>query len=536
MDSPPPRFTETSMPQGPRFTEHLHNSPPYQPEQNWRIDPSPRYGPEDAARGQMGPRLSNKERSLSPDPISPGLESVWAGEGDKEVAVAAPYAQPLPYERPVERPQARRVLGIPEKTFYILLALLIALAIGLGVGLGVGLGTKKHSPSTPPSAPPPSTAPAPPSTSTGDTQYLIGGAISPAYLSTTGAFNGSGIALASQSFSSSLESGTQGTLVMYFQHHSGEIRWQQLNAQGAWLGGGVSEVVAADAKNSTPLSAVAYTMNGTSTWHIFYIDVSNQIRQRTNSNTTNVWVDGPVNLANLTANDADMVGMQACWYGSDYGDSDYLHTPLPNGGDAEYSDQVGMHLWYASDDTTFQQLGWRAGDDVWELQQSWLGLNGHAGVGCYSWGPGTVTYVMLVDLNNTVNFYWKDTNTNITNSTRHPINEWTNTSIAINNVNPATSLGYTNFFYAQMADDNMVNGYNISWAAENTSIVVADSFTVQGEPGISGTHLSVSALPNSSGGSDLVVFMQTNGSDVSVFTRDLVAGQWTGSSLPIPQT
>ncbi|TKA81928.1 hypothetical protein B0A55_01921 [Friedmanniomyces simplex] len=423
--------------------------------------------------------------------MSPGLESVWAGEGDKEVAVAIPQPQPQLYERPQERAEKRRVFGLPEKGFYILLILLIALAIGLGVDQRNAIlkFTLFHSSST----------------------FINANCRDP--------------------------SGTQGSLVMYFQHHSGEIRWQQLSSQGAWLGGDVSEIVAVDAKNSTPLSAVAYAMNGTSTWHIFYIDVNNNIKQRTNSNTTNVWVDGPLNLANVTANDADTVGMQACWYGSDYGDSDYTHTPLPSqGGNAAYPNEVGMHLWYASDDTTFQQLGWRDGDAAWTFQQSWVGYNGHAGVGCYSWGPGTVTYVMFVDLNNTVNFYWKDTNTTATGNSTHEINKWTNTSIAINNVNPATSLGYTNYFYAQMADNDMINGYNISWAAENTSIVDADSFTVQGEPGLSGTHLSVSAIPNTSGGNDLLVYYQTTGSDISEYTRDLVAGQWSSVDIPIPQT
>lgn len=53
-----------------------------------------------------------------------------------------------------------------------------------------------------------------------------------------------------------------------------------------------------------------------------------------------------------------------------------------------------MHLWYASNATTFQQLGWRAGDDVWAHQQEWPNLNGHAGVGCYSWGEGRDVHVI----------------------------------------------------------------------------------------------------------------------------------------------
>jgi hypothetical protein len=86
-----------------------------------------------------------------------------------------------------------------------------------------------------------------------------------------------------------------------------------------------------------------------------------------------------------------------------------------------------------------------------------------------------------------------------------------------------------------MDDSLLFNGYNISWHAENTKIIQEDSFTVQGEPGIPGSHLSVSAIPNNSGGNDLVVFYQTNGSDISEYTRDLVAGQWSNVEIDIPK-
>lgn len=139
----------------------------------------------------------------------------------------------------------------------LLVALIvIILGVGLGAGLGVGL-SKKHSSGSSTSA------------SQANSTYLIGGAINPAYFSGIGAFNGSGIALASQSFAANVDDGTEGSLVMYFQHYTGEIRWMQLSSGGVWLGGSISEVVANDAKNSTPLSAVSYSQNQTSTWHIF---------------------------------------------------------------------------------------------------------------------------------------------------------------------------------------------------------------------------------------------------------------------------
>lgn len=134
------------------------------------------------------------------------------------------------------------------------------------------------------------------------------------------------------------------------------------------------------------------------------------MRQKTNSNVTNIWQDGPVNKLNLTAMDTDAVGMQACWYGSFYGDADYQGlrpTVTADGSNATvYSSDAGMHLWYAADSTTFHQYGWRDGFDHWEKQDDWTNKNGHAGVGCYTWGPGTVTYTMMVNVNNTLEIWY----------------------------------------------------------------------------------------------------------------------------------
>ena len=81
------------------------------------------------------------------------------------------------------------------------------------------------------------------------------------FLSKVGAFNGSGIALASESF----DSGGHGVINMYFQHHSGQIRVAQLATNGLWQGGDITQVVAIDAKNGTPIAAVAYARNQTAT-------------------------------------------------------------------------------------------------------------------------------------------------------------------------------------------------------------------------------------------------------------------------------
>ncbi|KAG9681130.1 hypothetical protein KCU95_g16163, partial [Aureobasidium melanogenum] len=497
------------------YDEHAHfslssTSSTYPPSyQQW---PDHNVSPQEPTDMSFG----SKYESMYGVAVSPGLETVWAGEGDKEVVMgtAQPMALPTAGVPPKKEPKRR--------LFWILLAAALIVAIALAVGLGVGLGTRhKHKKSSPESAQ--------------SSDYYIGGALNPAYFSKEGAFNGSGLALASQSFGSS----EYGDIVLYFQHHSGSIRWQRKtdNSNGGWVGGTAAEVVVTDAKNNTPLSAVAYSLNGVSTWHLFYIDYKNQLKEMVNSNVTNIWVDGPLTAGNYTVLDADQVGMQACWYGNDYGDADYKHSPLPNQGNITNSTSgsntdVGMHLWYASDASTFQQLGWRNGDNNWTFQQEWHNKNGHAGLGCYSWGPGTSTYVMMVNNENTVEVWWKDTNTNSSSTASHPINQWTNSSIAINNVYPSTSLGYTNAFYAQ-GDDGWIKGYNISWASENTTI--ENSFPLN-SPGLLGTHMSVTTLPDPSGGDSLCVFYQETGSDITFATRDLLQGTWTSTSLVIPDS
>jgi hypothetical protein len=68
-----------------------------------------------------------------------------------------------------------------------------------------------------------------------------------------------------------------------------------------------------------------------------------------------------------------------------------------------------------------------------------------------------------------------------------------------------------------------------------TTTITEDSHFVVGYmPGISGTHLSVTALPNSGGGNSILVFYQTEGDDITEYTRDWLAGQWTSIDIPVP--
>ena len=100
-----------------------------------------------------------------------------------------------------------------------------------------------------------------------------------------------------------------------------------------------------------------------------------------------------------------------------------------------------------------------------------------------------------------------------------------------------SSMGYTNYLYVQNPDLS-ISGFNVTFDAENTTIPAdpVDTFVINGAKGLPGTHLSVTALPDNSGGNSLLAFYQTNGTDVTEFVRDLNEGQWTSSSVPIPNS
>ena len=269
------------------------------------------------------------------------------------------------------------------------------------------------------------------------------------------------------------------------------------------------------------------------TGHIFYIDQTNKIREKINDNTTNQWKEGPIGDLNLIAMNDSNVGLQACWYGSFYGDANYTHSPIPGTGQNTTSqDQViGMHLWYGESPTMLQEVTWTYNTTAWYRQESFI-ANAHAGIACYSWGPGSVSYMMTVNLDNEVQVAWKDLNSSAPQSNAHPVNQWVNTTFTIPNAHPHTSLGYTNYFYIQQAG-GLIAGYDVQWDAENTQL--GTMFTIPQRP-LAGTHFSVTAVPTQSGGDALMVFDQQNGTDITNNQRDLNSGQWTYAALPIPNT
>lgn len=208
-----------------------------------------------------------------PDPVESGKEAVQAEKeviSQDEKEAVQPAIQPDGWHAIWRGPKmSRRICGIRAKIF-IVSTLALAVIFALGAGLGIGLHKDALSnAAAPDTSVPVSSSSTAAGTSPTSAQYRIGGSIDASYYSRQGAWNGTGIALSSQSLTSDILDAPLGSLFLYFQHHNGELRYMRLNSSGEWVGGSQSEIVAANAKNNTPISTVSYVINGTSTWHVF---------------------------------------------------------------------------------------------------------------------------------------------------------------------------------------------------------------------------------------------------------------------------
>jgi hypothetical protein len=94
-------------------------------------------------------------------------------------------------------------------------------------------------------------------------------------------------------------------------------------------------------------------------------------------------------------------GMRACWYGPTV---DGKH----NIGSASTTDahDLAIRVIYAADETTFHEMSYRGDTQVFTVEEPLPNLNAHATPACYSQRPGTIDYLMLVDLQDRVIVYW----------------------------------------------------------------------------------------------------------------------------------
>ena len=224
----------------------------------------------------------------------PGLEVAPATDGDKQVVQPEKevvrlgydvesreqqFSQPLiqpdgPPAHLREQPRNNSVCGLKRGLFWGLLIACLVFVLGLAIGLGVGLGTSDSDGSETSSPTTTTGSPAEPTAVPVEDTFKIGGGLSERFYSTEGAWNGTGIATNWQRFASNFEDAISGVdnLVVYYQHHSGAIRWMRQTKDGDFTRlPSNQEIVAEDAKNSTPITAVHMDdyERGLKLWHVF---------------------------------------------------------------------------------------------------------------------------------------------------------------------------------------------------------------------------------------------------------------------------
>lgn len=254
------------------------------------------------------PSLHSKVPSYHVYPV-PGL--YHQNSGEKPQVWSEPDVQTEDKKKPVYK----------RWPFIVIVVLLIVL-IAVGVALGVVFGTKKsHQPpvaqsSTTPTSTSPGSAPTgsiPANKPNVDVNTSIGGQINDAYYSKSGAWNGSGIAIAAAN------PNLNQAIYAFYQDSDGKIQYTLMDAQRRWNIVGPVNADTHKALNATPLSAVQHQLGNQLVWHLFYIDENYIVRERifTNSSTTSptpIWEDGPLNQLNLKAWNSNTIGLQGCYW------------------------------------------------------------------------------------------------------------------------------------------------------------------------------------------------------------------------------
>ncbi|KXT08284.1 hypothetical protein AC579_4610 [Pseudocercospora musae] len=150
--------------------------------------------------------------------------------------------------------------------------------------------------------------------------------------------------------------------------------------------------------------------------------------------------------------------MAACWYGSETVGS----VSSQGLSRTSNSSDLAIRLRCAEKETSFQEVVYHGDTQQWAKQQTWSDLNGHASPACINRDPGSVDYMMFLDLNDAINIYW---------------------FMLTFRKDGKSVLGYLDYLYAESSFDNLIRGYNIAFAAENTTAQIPYLLKLHAVPG-----------------------------------------------------
>lgn len=290
------------------------------------------------------PQLSDsgftRSRPLSPmayysEIHSPDPEMVYSGQEKEAVhtpqlqsKVPSYHAHAVPglyHQNSGEKPQVwseaepqrveEKKKPIYKRWPFIIIVILLVCLIAVGAGLGAYFGTRKSHNSSGSSTN--STSSSGGSASGNkpgvDINTSIGGQINDAYYSKSGAWNGSGIAIAG------VDQTKNEAIYAFYQAYDGSIQFTLMDAQKKWNHIGPVNDGSFPALNATPLSTVQHLVGDQLIWHVFYIDTNYILRERyitndTTNSPTPIWQDGPLNDKKLSVWESNTIGLQACYW------------------------------------------------------------------------------------------------------------------------------------------------------------------------------------------------------------------------------
>lgn len=261
-------------------------------------------------------------------------------EGEKEAVYSPPahnskvpsyYANPAPginHQNSGDRPQVwpdnhhhqQPQEQAKKRPFYkrwwfwlIIIACIIIIAVA--VACGVVFGTKKSDKGSDPDVETSSSGGNGTSgtNTNADPDTSVGGYLNSAYYSESGAWNGSGIAIAAANMDADQ------SIYGFYQDWTGTLQYALMDPSGEWNIVGPVNSGSYKALNGTPLSTVQHQVGAQLVWHLFYIDDEYTVRERIITNTTTngpspVWTDGPLSKQNLKTWQANTIGLQACYW------------------------------------------------------------------------------------------------------------------------------------------------------------------------------------------------------------------------------
>ncbi len=123
-----------------------------------------------------------------------------------------------------------------------------------------------------------------------------------------------------------------------------------------------------------------------------------------NSKVANLRRDRPIWNEELQVLKDQLVGLQVCW--SALGFSGGASSEP---GCDQWDQDGGLHLWYCSNSNQISAFAGiiKAMETIYGYPKP---CSLHAGISCYKWGGGGVTYPILVNMNAKAEIWWKISN------------------------------------------------------------------------------------------------------------------------------